>query len=142
MIKNSKRGGRPEFRPTEAMKRKVAIAAGAGMSHEEIALGLGIARGTLGKHFELELSTGAYEKRLEVLDAMHRTAKKGNVAAQKAYMQLTPRASAPPAPEGGSEPAPAPKPLGKKDQANADAVTAAVNTEWESLLKPGSTPPH
>lgn len=123
---------RPTFKPTTVQRRKVAVAAGAGMAHEEIALGLGIARNTLAKYFERELSVGAYEKRLEVLDAMHRCAKKGNVAAQKAYVALTPHASAPPAERA--------KPKGKKEQAQADATTAAEGTDWSSLLTPNVTP--
>lgn len=117
---------RPTFKPTQVQRRKVAVAAGAGMSHEEIALGLGISRPTLEKHFERELSIGAYEKRLEVLDAMHRCAKKGNVAAQKAYVALTPAVAAPPISDE--------KPKGKKEQAQADAKTAAAGTEWEDLI--------
>lgn len=111
------------------------------MSHEEIALGLGISRNTLEKHFEHELSVGAYQKRIEVLDSMHATAKKGNVAAQKAYLQATPSVSAPPPPAGDQPVSEDPKNLGKKEQANADAVTAAVGTQWEDLLKrPPGTP--
>lgn len=131
MRKNTK-PGRPAFRPTPAQRRKVSVAAGAGMSHEEIALGLGIARNTLEKHFEQELSVGAYSRRLEVLDAMHRTAVKGNVAAQKAYVALTPAVAAPPVP--------AEKPKGKKEQAEADATSAARGTDWDDLLPPGVTP--
>jgi hypothetical protein len=127
---------RPEFKPTPAQRRKVAIAAGGGMSHEEIAIGLGIARNTLEKHFAAELSTGAYCKRLEVMEAMHRAAIKGNVAAQKAYVTLTPRAAAPPVPtpEAGAKA----EPLGKKAQAQADATTAQAGTEWETLLNPSA----
>lgn len=121
---------RPQFKPTPAQRRKVAIAAGGGMSHEEIALGLGISRPTLEKHFERELSVGAYEKRLEVLVAMHACAKKGNVAAQKAYAALSPQIASPPAE----------KPKGKKEQAQEDAKTAAAGTDWESLLPRGVTP--
>ena len=131
MRKNTK-PGRPAFRPTPAQRRKVSVAAGAGMSHEEIALGLGIARNTLEKHFEQELSVGAYSRRLEVLDAMHRTAVKGNVAAQKAYVALTPAVAAPPVP--------AEKPKGKKEQAEAYATNAARGTDWDDLLPPGVTP--
>jgi hypothetical protein len=122
---------RPEFKPTSAARRNVAIAAGGGMSHEEIALGLGISRNTLEKHFQGELSYGANRKRLEVLEAMFDSARKGNVAAQKAYMALTPKPAAPPLELE--------QPKGKKEQAHADAKTAQVGTEWETLLK-GSVP--
>ena len=56
---------------------------------------------------------------------MHRAAKGGNVAAQKAYMQLTPRTATPPAlaPEAKAPRAAA---VGKKDQANAEAQVAHV----------------
>ena len=117
------------------MRRRVSIAAGGGMSHEEIAIGLGIARGTLEKHFELELSEGAYKRRLEVLNAMHRSALKGNVAAQKAFLAMSPALAAPPATKDpAKEPA-----LGKKEQAQAEAKVAAVGTEWGGLLKPAAS---
>lgn len=131
---------RPTYKPTAADRRKVAIAAGAGLSHEEIAIGLGIARNTLEKHFEAELSHGAYAKRLEVLMAMHAAAKRGNVAAQKAYTSLPmPRAAATPLP---ADEAGAPKTKaaakGKKEQAHADAIGAQAGTDWQDLL-PGSS---
>jgi hypothetical protein len=105
------------------------------MSHEEIALGLGISRPTLEKYFEAELSTGAYAKRLEVLAAMHGAALKGNVAAQKAYLALEPGLAAPPAEKTA-------EPLGKKEQQNKDAVTAAAGTDWADLLPKHGTPPN
>jgi hypothetical protein len=130
-----KRGrGRPPFKPTAHQRATVAIAAGGGMALNEIAMGLGITRETLHKHFEIELSTGAHAKRLEVIRAMHAAAKRGNVAAAKAYMLLEPASAAPPLPP----PAPAPakeEPLGKKDQANRDAVDASKGTGWEGLLQ-------
>lgn len=117
------------------MRRKVSIAAGGGMSHEEIAIGLGISRNTLEKHFERELSVAAYERRLEVLSAMYGAAVKGNVTAQRAYLQVTPRSAAPPAPLQGEEVAPKQPAMGKKEQQAADAVTAHVATDWESLMR-------
>lgn len=138
MTKNSKLG-RPEYEPTKAARRRVSIAAGGGMSHEEIAIGLGISRPTLEKHFELELSEGAYKRRLEVVNAMHRTALKGNVAAQKAYLSLDPALAAPPAVPKPETPA---LPAGKKEQARAEASTAATGTEWHDDLPRHPTTRH
>lgn len=100
-------------------------------------MALGIARNTLEKHFVYELSVGAYKKRLQVMDAMHAAAVKGNVAAGRAYLALTPKAAAPPPDPTAPRGTPA-KPLGKKDQANVDAGTAATGTDWEDIL-PGAT---
>lgn len=132
--------GRPEYRPTPQTRRRVAIAAGAGMSHEQIAIALEISRQTLAKHFERELSIGAYRKRMDVVEALHKAANKGSVAAAKAYMALTPAAAAPPVPKGDEAPKePKPVVLGKKEQAQADATTAQVGTDWETLLPPAAT---
>lgn len=131
MRKNSK-AGRPAFKPTSVQRRMVINAAASGMSHEEIAIALGVSRNTLEKHFEKEVSTGALRRRMEVMDAMARTALKGNVAAQKAFLAKVPSLAAPPvAPE---------KPMGKKEQANADAVGAQAGTGWEALLDTNVTP--
>ena len=75
---------RPAFKPTSVQRTHVAIAAAGGMAHEEIAQALGVARNTLEKHFALELSTGAHKRRLSWLVAMDKSARGGNVAAQKA----------------------------------------------------------
>lgn len=126
---------RPEFQVTDELRRRVAIAAGSGtMTHEEIAIGLGISRPTLEKHFELELAEGAYAKRLEVLEALHAAALKGNVTAAREYLTRSPRASPTKPPEEK------PAKVGKKEQANLDARTAADGTEWQDLLKPGTRP--
>ena len=131
-MSRNRKSGRPAFKPTAAQRRKVTNAAAGGMAHEEIAVALGICRNTLVKHFEKELSTGAMNRRAEILDAMARTALKGNVSAQKAFLAMTPTLAAPPA---ESE-----KPVGKKEQANRDATTAAAGTDWADLLPPGVTP--
>lgn len=131
MAKNTK-AGRPAHKPTPTTRRRVTNAAACGMSHEEIAIGLGIHRHTLDKHYADELSTGAINRRMEVFDVMVATAKKGNVAAQKAVLAMTPAAAAPPVPKE--------EPVGKKEQANRDAVTAAEGTDWNDLLPAGVTP--
>jgi hypothetical protein len=107
------------------------------MSHEEIALALGIARNTLEKHFAWELSFGAYLRRAEVLESMHAAAGKGNVTAQRAYLECDPTLAAPPADaEVLAEKAPK---RGKKEQATVDAVVAQKGTDWDGLLPTGST---
>jgi hypothetical protein len=129
----NKKRGRPPFKPTPAQRRKVSIAAGSGqMTHEEIAIGLGICRNTLETYFAAELSHAANARRLDVIEAMHRTAMKGNVAAQKAYIAGTPQVAAPPA-EGDQ-----PVPQGKKERANADAKTAQKGTDWDELIGAGA----
>lgn len=121
------------------------------MRHEDLALALGINRDTLAKHYALELSAGAAMRRLEVLQAQYRTAiKKGSTAAARAYLAVEPELMAPPdtTPVGAPAPAataaaPAQVPtvkLGKKDQANVDAATAAQGTEWNDLLPKAGTP--
>lgn len=112
------------------------------MPHEDMALALGIARNTLEKHFALELTTVAYQRRMDVLNAQYRSAKKGNVAAQKAFLQNTPPLAVPPLPKGDQVPPAGPKKkepaLGKKEQADVDARGAAEGTTWGSLLpRPG-----
>lgn len=132
---------RPTYKPTTVTRQKVAVAAGAGMAHEQIAIGLGISRNTLEKHFEKELSVGAYGKRMEVLLSLHQAAKKGSSSAAKAYLAAEPWLAAPPVPAQPDVPqVPVAKPaqkLGKKEQAKIDASTAAHGTGWEGLL-PGS----
>ncbi len=122
---------RPAFKPTNALRRRVSIAAGAGMSHQDIAIGLGISRPTLEKHFMTEISVGANARRLEILEVMHKTAKKGNVAAQKAFLAMTPQLAAPPAGIDGADDA---QPKGKKAAALAAAATAGQGTAWGDLL--------
>lgn len=119
------------------MRKRVSVGAAGGMTHEEIALALGITRPTLDKYFEMELSVGAHQRRLDVLNAMFQaaTGRKKNVAAQKAFIATSIAIAAPPQPDAEKG-----KPKGKKDQANEDATTAQVGTEWAELLKPSARP--
>lgn len=146
----TKRGrGRPAHQPTATTRRQVAVAAGGGALHEQIATALEISTDTLRKYYEPELSVGAAKRRLDVLEAMYRAAtKKGSTSAAKVYLANEPQLAVPPAPQPVSQPAapapvvaaaPAPK-LGKKEQAAADAVTAADGTQWDNLLPRPGTP--
>lgn len=134
--------GRPAHVPTATTRRKVAIAAGGGMLHESIAISLEISTDTLRKYYEHELSVGASQRRMDVLEALYRiVVRKGSTSAAKVYLANEPQLAVPPAPQpeapapAVATPAPAPAPkLGKKEQAAADAVTAADGTAWDDLL--------
>lgn len=106
------------------------------MSHDDIAMAMGIAKMTLYKHFKHELTVGAQEKRQEVIDAMYRAAKNGNVGAARLYTAL----SAVPVRNGEAVVPAEPRPaaLGKKQQAQVDAVAAHRGTDWDNLLTPSS----
>jgi hypothetical protein len=134
---------RPAFKPTPMQRRKVAAAAAGGMSHDSIALALGITRPTLVKYFDAELTTGAAQKRMEALDALFAAAKKGNVSAIKTVLLVSgpTEPPQPPAPEEGDKPAAAPTPtrLGKKEAQQIAARSAQDGTDWADLLpSPGS----
>lgn len=127
--------GRPPHKPTAAMRRRVSIAAGAGMPHDDIALAIGISTPTLCKWYASELSTEAHKRRMENFESLFSAAMKGNVSAMKAYAAASPQAAAP-----DPEPAGAGEKLGKKAQASADAKTAHVDTEWSDLLGRAAAP--
>ena len=132
----ARKRGRPAFVPTAAQRRQVSIAAGGGMRHVDIATAIGIGRETLEKYFQAELSGGALARRMEVLQALHAAAKRGSSSAARAYLQNEATPAVPPLPV--PEPTAKAEPIGKKAQANVDAVTAARGTEWDNLLTPGA----
>lgn len=134
--RNGSLGGRPAFQPTATMRRRVAVCAGGGMSHETIATALGISIPTLRKHFETELTAGAHDKRMQLVEKLHAAALKGNASAIKAYLSMSPEYIVPPKPKADAQPpAPAPAlPEGKKAQQAAHAVVAQNGTDWEALL--------
>ena len=101
------------------------------MTHDAIARVLGIDGNTLRKHFSAELEFGAQRKRAEVIGMLFKSAKGGNVTAQKKLEDMTKVVVA----EAGiveelpAEAARTPK-LGKKEEAAQAASTAGRGTEW------------
>lgn len=127
--------GRPAFKVTDALRRRVSILAAARMPKVDIARALGCDEKTLDKHFSPELTVGIAKRNAEVLVAMFKSARGGNVAAQKAWiarqdvMPETPRTPAPaPTPEAK------PAKLGKKEELEA-AANAEPPAEWGVLVK-------
>ena len=129
---------RKAHKPTAASRRRVTIAAGGGMTHEAIAQVLRIDAKTLRKHYEAELASGANERRVQVLETLFAQARKGSTSAARLYLRNEPQFEAlgSGAIEGGDEGKP--EPVGKKEQANRDAVTAADGTPWDELIGTGA----
>lgn len=122
--------GRPEFKPNKAQRRDVEVWAAGGMSEVAIARVLNISRTTLRKHFGDELTVGGGKRKAEVLRAMFKAAKAGNVTAQKAFLARTDEKPAPQSPQ------PRTRPLGKKEVRHQDALTAGQGGEWGDDLAP------
>lgn len=127
---------RPEFEPSSFQREKVEIWAGGGMPQQAMADALGISRNTLLKHFERELAIGAAKRRADVVEAMYRSARKGSVSAQKAYLAAGDAAPRLPANQPAApEPEPKPEPVGKKEAARRAARTAHEGNVWGELVR-------
>jgi predicted transcriptional regulator len=111
--------GRPAFKPTPALKRKVEELVSCGMSKDDVARALGISTPTLVKHFDEELSNGTAKKRAEVIGMLYKAAKGGNVTAQKKLEEMSRAAGAAESVKQRGEPK-APK-TGKKEEQKAAA---------------------
>jgi hypothetical protein len=113
-------------------RQRVSLLAAVNTPQAEIARVLKCSEPWLRKTFRAELDTGAALKRAELLDITWRAAKKGNAAAIKLMDEKLTRAELERFDQqahgsgalSGAVAAPAPKvePLGKKAQADADAV--------------------
>jgi len=140
-------GGRKRYQPLTRDRERVSALIASGMPIADIARALDITEPTLRRHFREELATGSARKRAEVIDALFRSAIKGNVAAQKVAIEMMDRADLGELSRnlGQSAPAPAapeqerPAPLGKKAQADQDAQSVIETGKWASLL-PGGNP--
>jgi hypothetical protein len=137
--KSKPKRGRPALRVTRPMRESVERWRASGMSEEDIALALKITRPTLRKHFRLELKTGHAVKRARAIDLIWQTAELGNVSAQRKLIDMTKVVEDPATPlERAADPNAPPKlktiAKGKKAQAEDDATTAHLGTDWEGLL--------
>lgn len=127
--------GRPSHRPTRATREHVEVLTAAGQAAWQVAVALGISEPTLREHYGPELANGRARKTAEIEMALYSAAKGGNVSAIKAWLgRHRPLENPPEAPQrGAAEPVPN-QPLGKKELANAAALTAHRGSEWDGLL--------
>lgn len=117
--------GRPAHEATPELRERVEILVAGGQTAWQIAAALGVSEPTLRLHYAAELDTGRARKTADVLEALYREAKDGNVSAMKAWLGRSTHLDEPPAAE---------EPLGKKQAAQAAARTAESNTSWEGIL--------
>jgi hypothetical protein len=126
--------GRPAHEPTDKLRAEVETLAAFGIPQEDIARVLGIDPKTLRVHYADQLELGSIKATAKVAQNLFTMACKPNrEGLQAAIFWLRVRA-------GWSEYSPrppsasAPKPLGKKAAAHADALTAGKGTEWGHLV--------
>lgn len=136
---SGKAGGAPEFRATDRQRDRVAVLISVGTTVADIAVVIGISEPTLRKHFATEIANGAAHKRAEVIEALYRNAVKGNVTAQRDYLDRIDRAQlAEIADQFRSQPeADRPRkiePVGKKMAAAQDAAREAAEGGWSDIL--------
>lgn len=82
------RRGRPPYRPTIEARQTVEEMKFCGESENTIARALGIDVDTMRKHFGDELADGHAQRRKEVIGLLFRSARDGNVTAQKKLEEM------------------------------------------------------
>jgi len=111
------------FEPTAAMRQQIARAAAGRMSLEDIAQAYGITVELLRATCPVELTIRASQLRMGVVDAVYEQAMKGHVTAAQRFLAGVAENGGPPHVAG----------VGVKAKRNADALTAADGSEWDSL---------
>jgi hypothetical protein len=116
--------------PTNEQRKQVEAMAGYGIPETDIARVIDVDPKTLRKNYPNELDLGHVKANAKVADNLFKIATgTGREAVTAAIFWLKVRA-------GWSEyaPSPLPPPLGKKEQAQIDAVDSAKGTEWGTLV--------
>lgn len=124
--------GRPEHDATDENREKVRVLKAGGMIDAAIAEVIGISIPTLTKHYFLDLEIGAAKVQADVMMARYRAAMGGNVSAQTKMLEAMGGVS--PRRTGRAPLTPAGVKLGKKEQAEADAVDAHEGGKWANLI--------
>ena len=122
----------------EGVKLQVEQMVAAGEPHETIASALGITLKGLEASFREELAHGLARRRAEAIDLVFRKAREGHPASIKMLLEITGTAGAEneflkradrDAEEANSAPTPR-RYVGKKEIAQAEALTAGAGTDW------------
>src|SRR5436190_1661256 len=109
------------YQPSDVDRKHVKLLAGFGLTQRQIALLLDVSLPTLRRAFAREMEIGKLDVDAEVMAALFRKARSGDVRACALWL--------------GRRPEWRPlAPLGKKDQAELDAVAPERGTHWDGLL--------
>jgi transcriptional regulator with XRE-family HTH domain len=128
---------RPIFEKTAALADRVELYIGCGMKDGMIARALGCPIDVLRKLFADELQNGHAKTQAESLYLLRKSARAGNVSAQKYLNSLSALT-----PEKGDRPAKAPA-LGKKVVAERNAAEPpAPDSGWDDLVGPSVDRPN
>lgn len=128
-------GGRPPFAATKRQCKRVEEMISCGMSEPEISHVIGCSVPTLRKHFADHLMHGRARRRAEVIELLYKTARKGNVSAQKQLEDMTAvAASLRPSMADVAE-VPKPVKLGKKEEADQAAANPDASTPLGELMQ-------
>lgn len=136
-----KKNGRPQYAPTDKERAQCKALAAMGVPNTDIAIVLQISTPTLRRHFRHELDSGIIEANAKVAQSLFKQATdpaKPSVVAAIFWLKV--RAGWTEAGARDPNAPPREEAPGKKAQANADATTAAVGTEWDTLLKAQAAP--
>jgi hypothetical protein len=114
------RRGRKAYKPTQHARELVMTLTAANLSLPEIASVVDISRTTLCEHFISELANGRARRLAETLELLRKGARRGSVAAARALLAAYGR--------------PAGQVVGKKEQQQLAATTAAVTGDWAGDL--------
>lgn len=133
----TRKPGRPAYEPTDKDRAQVSLLAAMGVPDYDIAKVMQVSGPTLRKYFAQELEVGHIQANAKVAQSLFRQATdqtKPSVAATIFWLKCRAGWRETATPDGSWEP------IGKKEQANVDAVTAAAGTDWADLLPPGVSP--
>lgn len=136
--------GRKRWQPSQQNRDDARLLIAAGTPHAVIAARLGISPPTFARAFRDEIANAYHTERAAILMDMRRTARRGNVAAQKALAEILDRAELERIENDVMRPKEEkpPKPLGKKEQADLDAESVMDDPIWGNLLPADAdTPP-
>jgi hypothetical protein len=112
--------GRKAYKPTHRVREQVMTLAAANMTLPEIAAAVDISRTTLCQYFAAELASGRAVRLAEAIELLRKGARRGSVAAARALLAAYGR--------------PAGQVMGKKEQQQLAAQTAAVSSDWAGDL--------